>query len=91
MNLANVVRYWARWDRQRVAIRFAGEQRTYLELDLATNRIVNAMTELGIGKGDRVGILSTNCMEYCEMVVACLKSGAIVVPLNIRLVPKELE
>lgn len=91
MNLANVVRYWARWNRGGIAIRFAGRDVTYSGLNDATNRLANGLAELGVHKGDRVGILATNCIEYCETVVACLKGGAIIVPLNIRLVAKELE
>jgi len=45
----------------------------------------------GIRKGDRVGVLSYNCKEYLEIYFALSRIGAILVPLNYRLVPSELD
>src|SRR5207244_1790804 len=44
----------------RVAIRFYGRSVTYRELDLLANRFANALSGLGIGKGDRVALLMPN-------------------------------
>jgi fatty-acyl-CoA synthase len=45
----------------------------------------------GIKKGDRLGIVMLNCIEFIEIYFACAKLGAILVPLNWRLVGPELE
>ncbi|NIV18926.1 MAG: long-chain-fatty-acid--CoA ligase [Woeseiaceae bacterium] len=64
---------------------------TYAELNSRCNRVANLLLEKGIGKGDRVAFLMMNGIEYIESFFACAKIGAIVVPLNWRLVPDELE
>lgn len=47
--------------------------------------------ELKIKKGDRIAVYSKNRAEYVQMFLACIKTGAILVPLNFRLTPRELE
>jgi fatty-acyl-CoA synthase len=54
------------------------------------NRTANALSNLGIMKGDRVALLMSNCSEFLEIFFACAKTGAIMVPLNFRLAVPEL-
>jgi fatty-acyl-CoA synthase len=72
------------------AIRFAGEDVTWAELDARVDRAAGRLAALGIGPGDRVGCLLTNCPEFLETVFATAHLGAIFVPLNVRLAPPEL-
>ncbi|WP_339912955.1 class I adenylate-forming enzyme family protein, partial [Sulfitobacter litoralis] len=44
---------------------------------------------LGIRKGDRVALFMQNCPEYLEILHAVLWMGAIVVPINYKLHPRE--
>ena len=90
MNLGNVVRFWSQWNPEGESIVVDNQVITWAGLDERTNRIANGLAELGIGHGDRVGILSGNCLEYLELVVAGYKIGSILVPLNVRLTPAEL-
>ncbi len=53
------------------------------------NRLNNALVSLGVRKGDRVGILAYNSPQYFE-VMGVAKAGRIAVPLNFRLVGREL-
>ena len=55
---------------------------TYRELIQYADRIANALNELGIGKGDFVGIMSVNCPEFIFAWLGILETGATVVPLN---------
>lgn len=48
------------------------------------NRMANMLIERGILKGNKVGILMMNCMEWLPIYFGVLKSGAIAVPLNFR-------
>ena len=64
---------------------------TYVELNARVNRLANALTGMGIKQGDRVAALLFNSNEYIEVVFALAKLGAIIVPLNYRLAPPELE
>jgi acyl-CoA synthetase (AMP-forming)/AMP-acid ligase II len=44
---------------------------------------------LGIGPGDRVAIVMSNCVEYLELIYATWFAGAAVVPINFKLHAKE--
>jgi acyl-CoA synthetase (AMP-forming)/AMP-acid ligase II len=64
---------------------------TYGALDQQVRRLANALiTELKLSKGDRVAVLSKNCIEYMEIYYACARCGLIIQPLNWRLGLTEL-
>src|SRR5512136_2350321 len=54
-------------------------------------RLANALTNLGIKKGDRFAILAYNCIEWMEIYAAAAKGGQICVPIMFRLAPPEIE
>jgi fatty-acyl-CoA synthase len=83
----------ARLTPDKVALVFvpSGERFTYAELNRRAIRCANMWLERGIGRGDRVGILSENRPEYVEAFFAAAKTGAILVPLSTRMTPRELE
>ena len=64
---------------------------SYCELNASANRIANALLADGIQVGERVGLLLMNSREFMEAYFALAKIGAVVVPLNWRLVADELE
>ncbi len=68
-----------------------GERLTYSELNLRSLACAAQFAKLGIEKGERVGVLAQNCVEYISAFFAAGKSGVILVPLNYRLTPHELE
>ena len=68
-----------------------GERLTFAELNARCNRVANAFAAAGAGKGERVGLLLMNGAEFLEAYFALAKIGAVVVPLNWRLVADELE
>jgi long-chain acyl-CoA synthetase len=69
----------------------AGETRlTYRDLQARVSRLANVLRQQGIGKGDRVAVLSANSLPYLEMYYAAAALGALIVPLNFRLAPAEL-
>ena len=76
----------------KIAIQFESEEKwTYRELHLRSNKYANKLQELGIKKGDRVGLLLFNCLEYFALYFAIGKIGAIAVRINFRLTPTELD
>ena len=85
-----VVEYWARWQPQAVGLRFEDREHTWAELDRRAGELAAGLASMGVGHGDRVGILLTNRPEFVEIVVACMKLGAIGVPVNVRFTPPEL-
>ncbi len=64
---------------------------TYEELNAGANRVANALVSIGVGPGDRVAVLLRNRMEFVELYFAVAKIGAVLVLLNWRLLPDELE
>jgi fatty-acyl-CoA synthase len=59
-----------------------GERVTYAELFARVNRTARALLRLGVQKGDRVGLLGRNSIEYAVAYFALARIGAIVVPVN---------
>ena len=66
------------------ALMFRESKMTYGDLELRTNRLVNALRTLKIRKGDRVAVQSNNRPEIVEMEIACYKGGYVKVPINAR-------
>jgi acyl-CoA synthetase (AMP-forming)/AMP-acid ligase II len=76
---------------QKVAIiNYGGPKFTYEEFNERVNRLANALIELGIRKGDKVSYLFFNSNQFLETHYAVAKAGAVGVPLNFRLVGREL-
>jgi acyl-CoA synthetase (AMP-forming)/AMP-acid ligase II len=93
MNIGRIPAKTARLDPAREAlIDIPNDRRmTYGELDERVRRLANGLVgSLGLRKGDRVAILSRNCIEYMEVFYACARVGLIAQPLNWRLGTEEL-
>ena len=78
---------------QIVCMAFAtGERMSYLELHRRTDKAVALIRRLvGDARGKPLGILARNSTDFLAFVVACHRTGAILLPLNWRLSPAELE
>jgi fatty-acyl-CoA synthase len=90
VNIAERGEYWARWRPQASAVRIDGADTSWRELNERVTRLAGGLAGHGIEPGDRVGILAANSLEWCELALAIMHAGAILVPLNIRLAPPEL-
>jgi acyl-CoA synthetase (AMP-forming)/AMP-acid ligase II len=75
----------------RDCIVFEGKRWTYAQVNERVNQLGNALTQLGVSKGDRVGVLHVNCNQYIEAYFAVARIGAIFVPLNFRAKADELK
>jgi len=68
-----------------------GDRRiTFSQLKERAVRLANALSSLGVRRGDRVGIFLYNCMEYPEILWANFLLGSVAVTLNFRLVSEEI-
>jgi acyl-CoA synthetase (AMP-forming)/AMP-acid ligase II len=68
-----------------------GVQMTYKQLITRIRKAASGLiNNLGLQKGDRVGILSLNTVEYLELLFAISFAGGLPVPLNIRHTPQEI-
>src|ERR1700683_4795681 len=59
-----------------------GEWLTYLDVETRSDRIAPALARVGVSKGDRVAMISTNRPETVDVIFACAKLGAIEVALS---------
>jgi acyl-CoA synthetase (AMP-forming)/AMP-acid ligase II len=64
---------------------------TFREAEARVNRLGRALLSLGGQPGDRVAMLISNCYQGLETLLAPMKAGMAVVPMNIRLHPSEHE
>lgn len=90
MHLADIGRYWAANRPDDTGLRFEGRAYGWREIDRRTDELAAGLAGLGIGAGDRVGLLMTNRPEWCEVAMATLKLDAIVVPMNVRFTASEV-
>jgi acetyl-CoA synthetase len=64
---------------------------TYWDIQQKANRLSNALLDLGLAKGDRVGIILPQRPETVIAHMACYQAGAIAMPLSILFGPDALE
>lgn len=81
---------WIRLGAQRgpdrpAVLRGDGTAVSFGELESRSNRLATALASEGVRRGDRVAVLAVDDARYLETVFACLKLGAVYVPLNYRL------
>lgn len=62
---------------------------TYAEVNERVNRLSRGLQHLGVSKGDRVAYLAPNTSEMFEGFYGVFQIGAIIVPLNTRLIPTD--
>jgi fatty-acyl-CoA synthase len=69
-------------DRLAVASRHQSRRLTWAELSAQADRVARGLWSLGIRRGDRVGLWSTNCIEWIMMHMGCARAGAALVNVN---------
>jgi len=68
----------------------AGRRVTYRELDERVTRLARGLMQRGIARGDIVAAMFWNEHAMVETIFACARIGAIVAPINVRLLPTEV-
>jgi long-chain acyl-CoA synthetase len=74
----------------KTAVTFKESRLTYQEFSIRVKKLVSALLNLGVKKGDRIPVLQDNCHQYIELYFAIPEIGAVIVPLNYRLGKREL-
>ena len=69
---------------------FKGAEITYSEMSQITDQLAAALVDLGVKKGDRVGILIPNTPQFVMAYFAVLKAGGIVVATNPQYTGREI-
>ncbi|GKT08520.1 benzoate-CoA ligase family protein [Desulforhabdus sp. TSK] len=75
----------------RIAIYFKDERITYQDVYRLTNQTGNALSKLGVQKGDRVLMMMHDSPDFIAVFFGAMKIGAVPVPLNILTTPADLQ
>ena len=82
MPLDKLLARHARYRPSHAALVFEDERLTFTQLDERVNRVANALTGLGLEKGDKVATMLENGAEVIELYHAAARTGVVVVPLS---------
>ena len=70
---------------------FKGARLTYREVDQLTDRLAAGLADIGVKKGDIVGLFMPNTPQFAIAYYAALKLGAVVIAISSLYGPKEIE
>jgi long-chain acyl-CoA synthetase len=82
LTLGRLLTRHARYRPSHTAVVIDNERLTYLQFNDFVNRWANALTALGVGRGDRVTTILPNSLELLATYWACAKLGVAAVPLS---------
>ncbi|MEV4305655.1 MULTISPECIES: acyl-CoA synthetase [unclassified Nonomuraea] len=74
----------------KTAVIYGNVRQSYADLDLEVNRTANALAARGVAKGDRFALFSHNNHAFVVAYFALARLGAISVPINFMLGPREV-
>jgi fatty-acyl-CoA synthase len=75
---------------QREALVSADQRLTWSELYATTNQVAHALRDLGLAPGDRCALIAPNSGAFLTAAYGAMTAGAILVPINSRLAPREV-
>jgi long-chain acyl-CoA synthetase len=75
----------------REALIFGSERVTFAEFNARVNSLIHALQSMGVKRGDVIGVLAWNCLDYIYVFGAAMKGGFIISPFNCRLQAEELD
>lgn len=78
-------------DRSAVIVEETGARLSYAELEGLANRVARRLAELGVRRGERIALALGSEPLYLAAYFAAARLGAILLPLNTRLTPHELD
>lgn len=90
MNVVSALVHNAKRISDKTAIVYEDRSYTYHEFNEAVNRFANGLIDLGVKKGEKVALMMKNSDHFAISYFACAKVGAIIVPMNFRLVEREI-
>src|SRR5207247_10799394 len=67
-----------------------GRTLTCGEVDGGANRMARELAARGLGRGDRLCVHLSNRVEFIDLFLACVRLGAIIVPINVLYRDREL-
>src|SRR5690606_27858146 len=91
LTVGNMIRQNALKFGDKPAVIFQGKTTSYRQLNERANRLANTFRSRGYEKGDKVAVLMKNNAAYVDMIAGLSKIGVVIVPMNYRLVGREIE
>ena len=91
LNLAQYLDITAKEYPNTTAVIFDDFRMTYAELDVAVKRVASALSNRGIGPGDKVAMMIPNTPFFPIIYYGILNVGATVVPVNVLLKSQEIQ
>lgn len=91
LNLGQILNVNAKKYPNTIAIKDINRSYSYPELNKRVNKLSHSLLSLGLKKGDKVAVLLENSIEIVEVYLATAKTGIVIVPINFRLVEKDIE
>jgi len=82
MNIGTLLTHHACYRPSHVAVVWNDQRLTFQQLNRRVNRLANALTSLGLRKGDKLALVLPNCLEVLDIYWAGAKTGIVVVPLS---------
>lgn len=90
MNIPNLLAHQSRKFPNHEGIVTPTESISYLEWHLAVNQLADSLRKLGIKKGDKVVVHMPNTKEFLYAYFAVQRLGALIIPINAKLVQQEV-
>jgi len=91
LNLGQILKVNAKKFPATIALKDSCRKYTYPELNTRVNKLSHSLLSLGLTKGDKVAVFLPNSIEIVEVYLATAKTGLVIVPVNIRLIDKDIE
>ncbi len=91
LNFGQMLSAHARSSPDRIGARDLEREMSFSTWNARACRLANALLGLGLTKGDRVAVLAYNCLEWVEIYTATAKAGLVAVPINFRLIGKDVQ
>ncbi|MEJ2726351.1 MAG: AMP-binding protein, partial [Deltaproteobacteria bacterium] len=75
----------------RLAFAYGSQRVSFSQYNSRVNSLIHALGSLGLSKGDGIGVVSWNCLNFTDVYGAAMKGGFIISPFNPRLAADELD
>nr|WP_277817140.1 AMP-binding protein [Solimonas terrae] len=85
------MRFWSQRRGEAPALHCEDQTLSWADVDRASSALAAHLQDIGVRRGDRVGVLLGNSLPWCVQFLASLRMGAIFVPLNVMFGRFELE
>lgn len=89
-NLLTLLRTHAAQAPDAPCLAFGDQTLSFGEMDTRASQVANALAAHGVKPGDRVALIARNAPVHFELFFGCAKTGAISLPINWRLSPREI-